>query len=75
MDKSRQQFEEWFNNEVFSLRLADEKLVNCYWDAWEASRESLEVELPEGFGVHEVWCYTAVSVENALISNGVKIKK
>ncbi|HHR6503172.1 TPA: hypothetical protein ACS8CD_003746 [Providencia alcalifaciens] len=41
MDKSRQQFEEWFNNEVFSLKLADKKLVNCYWDAWQASRESL----------------------------------
>ncbi|HHR6027999.1 TPA: hypothetical protein ACS70J_000218 [Providencia alcalifaciens] len=41
MDKSRQQFEEWFDNEVFSLKLADEKLVNCYWDAWQASRESL----------------------------------
>lgn len=41
MDKSRQQFEEWFNDEVFSLKLADKKLVNCYWDAWQASRESL----------------------------------
>lgn len=47
MDKSRQQFEAWFNNEVFSLKLADKKLVNCYWDAWQASRESLEKERNE----------------------------
>ncbi|WP_272536987.1 MULTISPECIES: hypothetical protein [unclassified Providencia] len=66
MDKSRQQFEEWCSKNKSST-------INLF-DVWQASRESLEVELPEGFGVHEVWCYTAVSVENALISNGVKIK-
>ncbi|MEY0607699.1 hypothetical protein AB7188_00290 [Providencia rettgeri] len=77
MDKSRQQFEEWFikkyNIPEHVMKLAPIK-VEIAWEAWQASRESLEVELPEGFGVHEVWCYTAVSVENALISNGVKIK-
>lgn len=66
MDKSRQKFEEWCSKNKSST-------INLF-DVWQASRESLEVELPEGFGVHEVWRYTAVSVENALISNGVKIK-
>ncbi|WP_407901349.1 hypothetical protein [Providencia rustigianii] len=66
MDKSRQQFEEWRSKNKSST-------INLF-DVWQASRESLEVELPEGFGVHEIWCYTAASVENALISNGVKIK-
>lgn len=86
MDKSRQKFEEFIkfhmddaeinnkfetaNNELNYAELD----IDLMWIAWQASRESLEVELPEGFGVHEVWCYTAVSVENALISNGVKIK-
>lgn len=84
MDKSRQQFEYWyFNNHNHEQKYPlhkDESGEYFYdgtrkaWVAWKASRESLEVELPEGFGVHEVWCYTAVSVENALISNGVKIK-
>ncbi|MEY0281237.1 hypothetical protein AB7W07_14955 [Providencia rettgeri] len=86
MDKSRQQFEETIKSlsdpSEFESKLkrannglnyADEH-VDLMWISWQASRESLEVELPEGFGVHEVWCYTAVSVENALISNGVKIK-
>ncbi|MDL9989517.1 hypothetical protein [Providencia rettgeri] len=86
MDKSRQQFEETIKklsdpSEFESklkranngLNYAD-RYVDLMWISWQASRESLEVELPEGFGVHEVWCYTAVSVENELISNGVKIK-
>ncbi|MEY0432209.1 hypothetical protein AB7V88_20750 [Providencia rettgeri] len=79
MDKSRQQFEAWFNDEYkTTMKHYDEPLVEFVMKqlfiVWQASRESLEVELPEGFGVHEVWCYTAVSVESALISNGVKIK-
>lgn len=81
MDKSRQQFEEWFNNEVFSLRLADKKLVNCYWDAWEASRESLEIELPRRHDEDDEYDYFAMGYNsaiegftNSLISNGVKIK-
>lgn len=49
MDKSRAQFEEWFNRVVFNLKLAtsnDVNLVNCYWDAWHASRAAIEIEFP-----------------------------
>ena len=80
MDKSRQQFEEWFAPQKEEMKrnglgmISIARMHQRQLSAWQASRESLEVELPEGFGVHEVWCYTAVSVENALISNGVKIK-
>ncbi|MTC21863.1 MULTISPECIES: hypothetical protein [unclassified Providencia] len=86
MDKSRQQFEDTIKSlsdpsEFESkLKRANNGLnyadrdVDLMWISWQASRASLEFELPEGFGVHEVWCYTAVSVENELISNGVKIK-
>lgn len=44
---------------------------------WQASRESLEVELPEPFIANEncgTWCYDEDLVNQALISNGVKIK-
>ncbi|MFG0738216.1 hypothetical protein [Proteus terrae] len=44
---------------------------------WKASRESLEVELPEPFIANEnceTWCYDEDLVNQALISNGVKIK-
>lgn len=80
MDKSRQQFEEWFAPQKEEMKMNGLGMISItrmhqrQLSAWQASRESLEVELPEGFGVHEVWCYTAVSVENVLISNGVKIK-
>lgn len=92
MDKSRQQFEEWLvrnhsdtcnniNFEInskgdyryFSTRLA--------WEAWQASRESLEIELPEpspedsGSPTFYDGYNTAISdIHDELISNGVKIK-
>ncbi len=44
---------------------------------WQVSRDSLEVELPESFIANEnceTWCYDEDLVNQALISNGVKIK-
>ncbi|MEY0039241.1 hypothetical protein AB7W68_18335 [Providencia rettgeri] len=86
MDKSRQQFEDTIkslsdtsefesklkraNNE---LNYAD-RYVDLMWIAWQASRESLEVELPEPFIANETWCYDEDLVNQTLISNGVKIK-
>lgn len=83
MDKSRQQFEAWFsvnqNNHLDQLKR--DQLGNYFyivtrtaWEAWQASRESLEVELPEPFIANETWCYDEDLVNQALISNGVKIK-
>ncbi|WP_368873867.1 hypothetical protein [Proteus mirabilis] len=89
MNKSRQQFEEFIkfhmdgaeiNNKFETanngLNYADQ-YVDLMWIAWEASRESLEVELPEPFIANEnceTWCYDEDLVNQALISNGVKIK-
>ncbi|BBV03955.1 hypothetical protein [Providencia rettgeri] len=86
MDKSRQQFEEFIkfhmddaevNNKFETankgLNYADQ-YVDLMWIAWQASRESLEVELPEPFIANETWCYDEDLVNQALISNGVKIK-
>ncbi|MBG3131929.1 hypothetical protein I4674_19405 [Proteus mirabilis] len=89
MDKSRQQFEEFIkfhmddaeiNNKFETanngLNYADQ-YVDLMWISWEASRESLEVELPEPFVANEnceTWCYDEDLVNQALISNGVKIK-
>ncbi|HGW5666580.1 TPA: hypothetical protein ACNINW_003020 [Proteus mirabilis] len=74
MDKSRQQFEGWINKNhpKCSYYHKDIRL-----EAWMASRESLEVELPESFIANEnceTWCYDEDLVNQALISNGVKIK-
>ncbi|WP_272675851.1 hypothetical protein [Providencia sp. PROV021] len=77
MDKSRQQFEEWFirkyNIPSHVMNLSPIK-VEIAWEAWQASRESLKVELPEPFIANETWCYDEDLVNQALISNGVKIK-
>ncbi|WP_272519574.1 hypothetical protein, partial [Providencia sp. PROV195] len=43
MDKSRQQFEEWCSKNKSST-------INLF-DVWQASRESLEVELPQRKGI------------------------
>lgn len=79
MDKSRQQFEEWFDDEYkTTMKDYDEPLVEFVMKqvfiVWQASRESLEVELPEPFIANETWCYDEDLVNQALISNGVKIK-
>ncbi|WP_423209354.1 hypothetical protein [Proteus mirabilis] len=89
MDKSRQQFEEaiknGFNTKHLSLEPQREGGCGYYrwgetercWEMWQASRKSLEVELPEPFIANEnceTWCYDEDLVNQALISNGVKIK-
>lgn len=86
MDKSRQQFEEYFlkkpQNHIDSLK-KDQFGYYYYhvtrevWDVWQASRESLAIELPEPFIANEnceTWCYDEDLVNQILISNGVKIK-
>ncbi|WP_272677566.1 hypothetical protein [Providencia sp. PROV076] len=75
MDKSRQQFEEWRSKNKSST-------INLF-EVWQASRESLEVELPD-IGTNLLACSheefidgfnDAISeIKTILISNGVKIK-
>lgn len=84
-DKSREQYEEWFKKE-FDAEMAKygEKLVDFvkkeHFKIWQASRECLEVELPErknysGFQQFDNGYERAIDdCENILISNGVKIK-
>ncbi|AZF93179.1 MAG: hypothetical protein [Phage NGI136] len=74
MDKSRQQFEEFISKGDYPWVKG---IIPVMWMVWEASRESLEVELPEPFIANEnceTWCYDEDLVNQALISNGVKIK-
>ncbi|ELZ9636767.1 hypothetical protein U1U22_001442 [Proteus mirabilis] len=76
MDKSRQQFEEWRGKNKSST-------INLF-DVWQASRESLEVELPvklptmddDSFeeGLCEGYNNAIDDFKQILISNGVKIK-
>lgn len=92
MDKSRQQFEAYFMKKPQSHidPLKKDQFGYYYylvtreaWEAWQASRESLEVELPD-IGTNLLACSheefidgfnDAISeIKAILISNGVKIK-
>ncbi|MBQ0399321.1 hypothetical protein J7S99_17170 [Providencia rettgeri] len=83
MDKSRQKFEEWFKKECNKKNYNEDTILLLYgalFDVWQASRESLEVELPDlGDVILDDYFVDgfndAISeVEKILISNGVKIK-
>ena len=85
MDKSRQQFEEEFTkrtaldaNDIFKI---DDNTGEYYfmtprqaWYWWQASRESLEIELPDSKYGSEGYKGMIELFRNILISNGVKIK-
>lgn len=78
MDKSRQQFEEFISKGDYPWVKG---IIPVMWMVWEASRESLEVELPEpspedsGSPNFYDGYNTAISdIHDELISNGVKIK-
>ncbi|HGN0007862.1 TPA: hypothetical protein ACKRE5_001517 [Proteus mirabilis] len=80
MGKSRQQFEEFFIEQVpnHSNNVMHNALKESFWVFWQASRESLEIELPEEQEIldsYEIGFNNAVNrVKDILISNGVKIK-
>ncbi|EKH6498495.1 hypothetical protein ACW2AL_13075 [Providencia sp. PROV170] len=94
MDKSRKQFEEEFKKRV-ELPTSDIFKINddtgeyyymtprqaWYW--WQASRESLDVELPDKYTLEymqddlsdsECDFFKCDDIKNELLSNGVKIK-
>ncbi|EFC0389303.1 hypothetical protein FRN97_05130 [Escherichia coli] len=79
MDESRKQFEEWFENYTG----CDPKnkiyanMVEMYWQAWQASRAAIEIELPESFTMHSGRTpYLYVSeVQSAIRAAGIKVKE
>ncbi|EPL9572185.1 hypothetical protein MMK73_004327 [Providencia rettgeri] len=81
MDKSRRQFEAWFKKECDKKNYNEDTILLLYaalFDVWQASRESLEVELPskKDCSGHSDFGFNLAIDEfkEALISNGVKIK-
>lgn len=44
---SRAQFEEWYGNKVVFGNVLDNAFKEISWEAWQASRAAIEVELPE----------------------------
>lgn len=80
-DNMREEFEAWASSPEFGLRAGhfvkgdDGEYVNyptqCYWQVWQASRESLVIEVPElrlcceDFGVEFVKNIEAAGVKVA----------
>lgn len=45
----RQQFEEWFNEEMaLHISASNETVVRLMWKAWQASRAAASIVTPEG---------------------------
>ncbi|MEY0133760.1 hypothetical protein AB7V66_21485 [Providencia rettgeri] len=84
MDKSRKLFEEWFKKEYPLIESQPENTLlqsvkrQCH-KAWQASREKLEIELPEFKSRSNDMYYDGFhsclgDIREELISNGVKMK-
>ncbi|MEZ2894602.1 hypothetical protein [Providencia rettgeri] len=87
IDKSRQQFEGEFTKRFpySSDGALDLTIKESFWAFWQASRESLEIELPKkcnisiGGDVKTKYYFNGINegitkCQDVLISNGVKIK-
>ncbi|MEX9880817.1 hypothetical protein AB7X05_04440 [Providencia rettgeri] len=89
MDKSRQQFEEWFNENGISAGWCSKRdlefIKNKMYQCWQASRDSLEFQLPKKCNtsiagdVKTKYYFNGINegidkCKKILISNGVKIK-
>lgn len=76
MDKSKEQFEEWFFEEVDGSAIAE----SLCWQAWQASRAALVVQLPAAFdssnedASHYEYAYLKSEVEKSLDAAGIEYK-
>ncbi|MBN5442924.1 hypothetical protein JY545_24430, partial [Serratia marcescens] len=72
VDKLREEFEEWFNKEmVLHISTSNETVVRLIWKAWQASRASIVVELPE---MEDFELLDGYKVRESLRSIGLSIK-
>lgn len=84
-DKSREQFEEWFNPTKERMKkdglglIAISRLHQRQWEGWQASRQCIEVEFPanqpECFGfMAEHFNSTLEECAKSILAAGIKIK-
>lgn len=89
MDESRKAFESWIvsttNSDLHRGVMLDRRESGRYshlatenkWEAWQASRAAIEIDLPEWFSPHDcgdraMW---SDSVEKAIRAAGIKLKE
>lgn len=85
MDKLKQQFEDYCKSadlptEIFNGNY-NYNATRIAWEAWQASRDSLEVELPRKHDVDDEYDYFAMGynlalnkIHDLLVEEGVKVK-
>lgn len=86
---SREQFEAWATNAGFIVTTKNDGYLypatNSAWQAWQASREAIEVELPTTIEVHPFWpsaakifCElhknTVAECAKSILAAGLKVK-
>lgn len=77
MKSSREQFEEWFPQMVDGM---PENMVKVFDEmlfmAWQASRASIEIELPSKGDPADFFCevYSCDMVHESLANCGIKVK-
>lgn len=74
MKTSREQFEEWVKNNMHPS--ASNAILRIAWDCWQASRQCIEIELPEVEEPANFFCevYDTFKIQQALTVAGIKIK-
>lgn len=84
VDKSREQFDAWFNGKKESMKscglgmLHIRRAHDAAWSAWQASRAAIEIDLPQRIGAKATWQngphMFADDVINCLLSEGLTVK-
>lgn len=77
---NREQFEGWATNAGFIVTTKNDGYLypatNSAWQAWQASRAAIEIELPTSFeGPYMTLVMYTDEVENAIECEGLKVKK
>lgn len=86
VDKSREQFEEWFSDQgkhQYAIEKSNGNYIlasaNSAWQAWKASRAVIEVELPDSTefdGPDMSGAQQAISqIREMLTETGIKVKE
>lgn len=82
MDKLREEFEQWFSTREKAMKyqglglISISRLKSRQWEAWQASRASIVIELPDSVGIE---CNVCADVaikrcEESIRSIGLSIK-
>lgn len=79
MDKSREQFIEWFHSRYDSISMPPQEramLFTNQWASWQASRAAVEVNLPGWFyDGHKDKCLDFDDTVRCLNDHGLKVKQ